>query len=61
MNLHQSVRAISPDESQASKEAWMYERAEDAAAAGLPLDLALQCVRHGYDSVEADREHRENP
>jgi len=36
-------------------EEWLYERAEDAAAAGLPLDKALQAVRNGYSSVEADR------
>lgn len=36
-------------------EDWLYERAEDAAAAGLTLDLALQAVRNGYSSIAADR------
>lgn len=34
---------------------WLYERAEEAAAAGLPLEEALQAVRDGYSSIEADR------
>lgn len=34
---------------------WLYERAEDAASDGLPLDQALQAVRDGYSSIEADR------
>jgi hypothetical protein len=34
---------------------WLYDRAETAAAAGLPLEAALQAVRDGYSSVDADR------
>ena len=34
---------------------WLYERAEEAAATGLPLERALQAVRDGYSSIEADR------
>lgn len=34
---------------------WMYERAEEAAAAGLLLEDALEAVRCGYSSVEVDR------
>lgn len=33
----------------------LYERAEDAAAAGLPMADAVQAVRDGYSSVAADR------
>lgn len=40
---------------------WLYERAEDAAAEGLPLDDALQAVRDGYSSIEADRDFKANP
>lgn len=36
-------------------EEWLYERAEEAAAVGLPLDRALQAVRDGYSSIAADR------
>jgi hypothetical protein len=32
----------------------LYEAAEDAAAAGVPLETALQAVRDGYSSHEAD-------
>lgn len=32
----------------------LYERAEHAAARGVPLDEALQAVRDGYSSVAAD-------
>ncbi len=48
---------MAPDLSSAAERAWhvLYERAEDAAAAGLPLDQALEAVRNGYSSVEADR------
>lgn len=42
-------------------EVQLYERAEDAAAARLPLDLALQAVRNGYSSIEADRAVTEDP
>jgi hypothetical protein len=35
---------------------FLLERAEDAAVAGLPLDDALQAVREGYSSIEADKE-----
>jgi hypothetical protein len=34
---------------------WLYERAEEAASDGLPLDEALQAVRDGYSSIDADR------
>jgi hypothetical protein len=40
---------------------WLYERAEDAAPGGLPLERALQAVRDGYSSIEADRLAREDP
>ena len=40
---------------------WMLERAEDAADRGLPLEEALQAVREGYSSIEADRLAREDP
>lgn len=34
---------------------WLLERAEEAASAGLTLDKALQAVRDGFSSIEADR------
>lgn len=34
---------------------WLYQRAEEAAAAGLPLADALQAVRDGYSSIDVDR------
>lgn len=34
---------------------WLYERAEDAATKGLPLNMALDAVRCGYSSIDADR------
>lgn len=42
-------------------EDWLYERAEEAAAVGLSLDKALQAVRDGYSSVDADRSIGEDP
>jgi hypothetical protein len=42
-------------------EDWLYERAEEAASVGLPLDKALQAVRDGYSSIEADRTIAEDP
>lgn len=41
MSSRLSIRPITADESEASKETWMYERAEEASNAGLPLDLAI--------------------
>jgi hypothetical protein len=40
---------------------WLYERAEEACAAGLPIEDALQAVRDGYSSVQADRAIAEDP
>ncbi len=40
---------------------WLYDRAEEAATAGLPLDEALQAVRDGYASVDGDRMIAEDP
>lgn len=34
---------------------WLYERAEEAAAAGLSLPMAVQAVLDGFSSIEADR------
>jgi hypothetical protein len=34
---------------------WIYQRAEDAAAIDVPIEDALQAVRDGYSSIEADR------
>lgn len=34
---------------------WLYERAEDASHAGLPLAEALEAVRDGYSSAAVDR------
>lgn len=39
-------------------EDWLLERAEEAAAAGLDLERALQAVRDGYSSIDADRRIR---
>ncbi len=39
----------------------LYERAEDCAALDIPLDEALQTVRDGYSSIEADREMALDP
>lgn len=36
-------------------------RAEEAAMAGLPIEQALQAVRDGYSSIEADRSIAEDP
>lgn len=36
---------------------WLLERAEEAAMAGLSLKDALEAVRAGYSSVEADRSY----
>lgn len=47
-------RSLKQDESELDKWNWLLERAEEAAAAGLPLDVALQAVRDGYSSHEAD-------
>jgi hypothetical protein len=40
---------------------WLYERAEEAATAGLSLEDALQAVRDGYSSIDADRAIAEDP
>lgn len=42
-------------------ESRLYERAEDAAALDIPLEVALEAVRNGYSSIEADRMIREDP
>lgn len=42
-------------------EDWLYERAEDAAAVGLPEERALEMVRYGYSSIAADRAIAEDP
>jgi len=39
-------------------EDWLLERAEEAAAVGLDLERALQAVRDGYSSIDADRRIR---
>lgn len=45
-------RAPTPSEQAYAR---LYERAEDAASAGIPLEKALEAVCNGYDSVAADR------
>ena len=45
----------------ADAEDWLYDRAEEACAAGLSLERALQCVRDGYSSVAADEAFRADP
>lgn len=38
----------------------LYERAEDCATLDVPLEEALQAVRDGYSSIEADRQIAED-
>lgn len=40
---------------------WLYERAEEAAAVGLPLAEAIRAVVDGFSSIEADRAIAEDP
>ena len=54
---------MASDLSAAAQQAWhvLYDRAEDAAVVGLPLDEALEAVRSGYSSIDADRMIAEDP
>lgn len=40
---------------------WLLERAEDAGAAGLSYEDAIEAVRCGYSSLAADKSAREDP
>ena len=40
---------------------WLYERAEEAYSTGLTLEDALEAVRCGYSSAEADEDFRRDP
>lgn len=55
--LRQALRPRDADHA----EDWLYERAEDAAAVGLPEEKALEMVRNGYSSIAADRAVTEDP
>lgn len=39
---------------------WLYERAQDAANAGLPLNDALDAVQSGYSELAADQANAED-
>lgn len=61
LSVHRPLTFIPTSTPREAAESRLYERAEDAAALDIPLEEALQTVRNGYSSIEADRMMREDP